>query len=278
VFSERAFERSVPHQKSLPGQSRRNGKPTARSQNDQAEHFCLYDVSDRFIYLDSDVVVRKPLDGLFALPVNPDIPVHAAVSRGIHGGFNSGVLVVDPSRPLDERVRKNLGKLPSANGGDQGYLNAFFEKEWNAGGMRIPSEWNMIWAEWDRLNHAENRSATRVVGGGDDVHPMDSSSRGGGGHDEANQVALADAVKVWHFTGRKPWRTTDGKGYKPWIAFDEAFADFQQRCPDVSSGGYRPVAERGNAPANGPPKPGKRPLLMKPVSKKHTKGKKQPRS
>ena len=46
-----------------------------------------------------------------------------------HGSaFNSGVIVLEPSASLFETMQAALPVLPSYDGGDQGFLNAFFDQ------------------------------------------------------------------------------------------------------------------------------------------------------
>lgn len=123
------------------------------------------DFLDRLVYLDSDTVVRKSLDELFAgrgFAAAPD----AGFERTGAGEFNSGVFAADPSYDLFSAMMNRLTSTPSRDGGDQGFLNAVFP-QW----QQLPQEYN---------------TTKRIFS----HHPA---------------LYLGQDVKVLHYVGSKPW-------------------------------------------------------------------------
>jgi len=123
------------------------------------------DFLDRVVYLDSDTVVRKNIDDLFAghgFAAAPD----AGFDRADTDEFNSGVLALEPSHALFAQMMDAVATTPSRDGGDQGFLNAF-----------LPG--------WQPL--AQEYNTTKRVFA---HHPGLYAE-----HD----------VKVLHHVGRKPW-------------------------------------------------------------------------
>ena len=98
----------------------------------------LYDL-DRVVLLDADTLVLQNVDDLFQradFAAAPDffLPDH----------FNSGVMVVTPSRDTFERMRTALVTHGSYDGGDQGFLNTFYP-DWYGLPVehRLPVGYNM---------------------------------------------------------------------------------------------------------------------------------------
>jgi alpha-N-acetylglucosamine transferase len=76
------------------------------------------------LWLDADSIVLKPIDALFR--VNAPF---AAVADCCDF-FNSGVMVLHPSQAVFEDMMSKRDKLASYDGGDQGFLNSYFGKNW----------------------------------------------------------------------------------------------------------------------------------------------------
>lgn len=74
---------------------------------------------DKVIFLDSDLLVLKNLDQFFFYPQI------TAVENCRHL-FNSGVLLIEPSKCTFETLMKKTLSIVSYNGGDQGFLNEVF--------------------------------------------------------------------------------------------------------------------------------------------------------
>jgi lipopolysaccharide biosynthesis glycosyltransferase len=94
---------------------------------------------DRIVLLDADTLVLQNVDDLFerrAFAAGPDffLPDH----------FNSGVMVLEPSRETFLRMTDSLAATASYDGGDQGFLNTFFP-DWYAMPVahRLPVGYNM---------------------------------------------------------------------------------------------------------------------------------------
>ncbi|MFN3850390.1 MAG: glycosyltransferase family 8 protein [Spirosomataceae bacterium] len=82
---------------------------------------------EKIVYIDADILVVDNIDELF------DKPNGSAVnSGGLLPNFkhwthlNSGVLVVEPDQSIFEDMVAQIGKLPSEDGGDQGFLQSYF--------------------------------------------------------------------------------------------------------------------------------------------------------
>ncbi|KDP23521.1 hypothetical protein JCGZ_23354 [Jatropha curcas] len=87
---------------------------------------------DKIIFIDSDIVVLKNMDKLFTFP-------QLSASGNDKTLFNSGVMVVEPSKCIFEDLMLKSRKLASYNGGDQGFLNEAFTW-WH----RLPSRMNYL--------------------------------------------------------------------------------------------------------------------------------------
>jgi hypothetical protein len=127
------------------------------------------DFLDRFVYVDADAVVLKSLDVLFE-----EDGFAAALDAGIDladgSVFNSGAFAASPSPELFAEMIAELPHLPSYDGGDQGFLNAFFSQPGRTW-VRLPQELN---------------TTKRIFA----HHPA---------------VFREDDVAVLHYVGTKPW-------------------------------------------------------------------------
>ncbi|WP_172826058.1 alpha-2,3-sialyltransferase [Friedmanniella luteola] len=143
------------------------------------------DFLDRLVYLDSDTVVRKNIDELFAghgFAAAPDSGFDRASSRE----FNSGVLALEPSHAQFCRMLDALAATPSRDGGDQGFLNSFLDT-WEA----LPVEYN---------------TTKRVFA----HHPA--------------LYTDAD-VKVLHYVGNKPWDPLRDPAHDRYAELDRDWLD-----------------------------------------------------
>lgn len=128
---------------------------------------------DRVAVIDSDCVLLKNIDDVFhqnGFLAAPDW------GEQLHDTFNSGLFVFSPSQSLLERVTAAIDSTPSADGGDQGFLNELFKEEW----VRLPPEYNTL---------------KRLL-----VH-------------HPQLINISD-VAVLHYVGKKPWQIeTRDTGY-----------------------------------------------------------------
>mmetsp|Transcript_23589 Transcript_23589/g.72571 ORF Transcript_23589/g.72571 Transcript_23589/m.72571 type:complete len:932 (-) Transcript_23589:572-3367(-) len=84
----------------------------------------------RIVYIDSDTLVVRPLDALFSLP-SVRIDYVYAVADVYPRVFNSGLMLLRPSLALFKSLVHLAPSLLSYNRGDQGFLNAYFSKQWH---------------------------------------------------------------------------------------------------------------------------------------------------
>ncbi|KAK9054825.1 hypothetical protein SSX86_025904 [Deinandra increscens subsp. villosa] len=74
---------------------------------------------DKVIFIDADLIVLKNLDELFGYPQL------SAVGNNKYL-FNSGLIIIEPSKCMFNSLMKNIFTFGSYNGGDQGFLNEAF--------------------------------------------------------------------------------------------------------------------------------------------------------
>ena len=75
---------------------------------------------DRIVYLDADTLVVKPIDEMFECGDVCASPRDAF--------FNAGVLVLSPRAELFDDLVSKRTQLTSYNGGEQGFLNNYFNR------------------------------------------------------------------------------------------------------------------------------------------------------
>lgn len=85
---------------------------------------------DRVVHVDSDAVVLQPVDELFDGDDFAAVP-DAGLDLPTREHFNSGVFAVSPSAALFDDMMSRLATTASYDGGDQGFLNAYFPS-WRA--------------------------------------------------------------------------------------------------------------------------------------------------
>ncbi|KAG6421638.1 hypothetical protein SASPL_118195 [Salvia splendens] len=124
---------------------------------------------DKVIFIDSDLLVLRNTDFLFAMPELSATGNHEHV-------FNSGVMVLEPSNCTFRLLMDHVNDFESYNGGDQGYLNEVFTW-WH----RIPRRANFLKHFWagDDAAAKERKS-----------HMFESDPPG---------------MYVVHYLGNKPW-------------------------------------------------------------------------
>jgi glycogenin len=93
---------------------------------------------ERVVLLDSDTIALQNIDDLFerSFAAGPDF--------FLPDRFNSGVMVLEPSREVFAQMMKALQGFDSYDGGDQGFLNSFFADWWKMPAEnRLPVGYNM---------------------------------------------------------------------------------------------------------------------------------------
>jgi len=128
---------------------------------------------DKIVLLDADTLVLQNVDELFERPefaAAPDflVPDH----------FNSGVMVLDPSKDTFERMMARLHTAESYDGGDQGFLNSFFG-DWYSRPVayRLPVGYNLFHFLYQFMRS----------------HP-------------GLKQSLEHTAKILHYAVQKPWR------------------------------------------------------------------------
>lgn len=151
-------------------------------------HAFRLDTLDRVVYVDADAVVLRSIDDLFAgddFAAVPDAGLDLPDGRT----FNSGVFAVTPSRALFDRMIAALPSTPSADGGDQGFLNAFLET-WRP----LPLEYNTtkrIFSHHSALYDEEDVRVLHYVG----VKPWQPAAADGR-YDEL-ELRWLDFLRPW---------------------------------------------------------------------------------
>eukprot|EP00636_Phaeomonas_parva_P000898 CAMPEP_0118866786 /NCGR_PEP_ID=MMETSP1163-20130328/10580_1 /TAXON_ID=124430 /ORGANISM="Phaeomonas parva, Strain CCMP2877" /LENGTH=518 /DNA_ID=CAMNT_0006801129 /DNA_START=277 /DNA_END=1833 /DNA_ORIENTATION=+ len=93
----------------------------------------------KLVYLDADILVRYNIDELFDHPQLTAAPDPLTVDK-----FNSGLMVIEPNPATWDEMWAAIPHTRSYNGGDQGFLNAFFA-DWYASPAvhRLPATYNI---------------------------------------------------------------------------------------------------------------------------------------
>ena len=93
----------------------------------------------KLVYIDADAVVLSNLDELLDRPRFAAAPCTTAPDQ-----FNSGVMVLEPSRATFDDMMARRAELHSYDGSDQGFLNSYFS-EWFEGPPehRLPLIYNV---------------------------------------------------------------------------------------------------------------------------------------
>ena len=135
---------------------------------------------ERLVYIDADAVVLENVDELFDRPAFAAAPDVFPPDK-----FNAGVLVVKPDKNIFERMLDARKSLQSYDGGDTGFLNAFF------------SEWYTMPAE-HRLPFSYNAQRT--------VHWLSFEKNPG-------YWNAIKPIKILHYSSSpKPWDATAKRG------------------------------------------------------------------
>lgn len=126
----------------------------------------------KVVFLDGDTVVVHPIDELFERPSLSAAPDFLLPDR-----FNSGVMVLEPSREALAAMLERLPELRSYDGGDQGFLNEVFDWYALPPAHRLPAAYNT------------HQFIFQFIAG----------------HRVLREHLLED-IKIVHYTVQKPWR------------------------------------------------------------------------
>jgi glycogenin glucosyltransferase len=153
---------------------------------------------DRAVLLDADTLVLRNIDDLFDRSHFAAAPDFFLPDR-----FNSGVLVLEPSRDVFAKMVTMLSTASSYDGGDQGFLNSFFA-DWYAmpAANRLPAGYNLP-NFIHQFAHA---------------HP-------------SLRDTLAREARVLHYMVQKPWQavsTLTGGSAAWWKTYSDAHPDHAQ--------------------------------------------------
>ncbi len=134
---------------------------------------------DKAVFLDADTIVLRNIDDLFDRRRFAAAPDFFLPDR-----FNSGVMLLEPSKDVFRAMRDRLASEASYDGGDQGFLNRFYP-DWYAMPVehRLPAGYNLHHFVFQFLS----------------AHP-------------SLRTAVEREVRVVHYTLQKPWQTTTLSG------------------------------------------------------------------
>jgi len=156
---------------------------------------------DKVVFLDADTVVVSNVDDLFQRPAFAAAPDFFMPDR-----FNSGVMVLEPSRELFQAIVGSIGNLDNYDGGDQGLLNAHFSGWWTSSAEH-------------RLGPAYNMHHF--------VYQFMTSHEG-------LRKSFIDEIKIIHYTLQKPWKqfTVSGAAALWWKKYYEVHPEAQSAWSD----------------------------------------------
>jgi alpha-N-acetylglucosamine transferase len=175
----------------------------------------------KVVYMDLDMLVCANLDDVFDRPgwsaVNAGgmLPEHADWRQ-----FNAGFMVIEPDAALFADLVRLKDVLPSADGGDQGFLHNYFP-------------------DWSKLPHLHLDHSNNLYAG----HLNRYHELFGYHLPVAGKPADARTVRVVHFWGPfKPW-DFGRVDYQPglhndafrlwWENFEQALGNYPEACKDA---------------------------------------------
>lgn len=182
-----------------------------------------YVSESRALYLDSDIIVRKPIDELWGLDLT-DIPLAAVRDDFYTHIFNAGFLLINNDMWRAENVTQDLIELTNqyhqTDYGDQGILNRLFENRWK----ELEPIYNFM-VGMDTIAYFQNKN---------DWYP----------HAEL----LEASAKMIHYTGKKPWQqiTINRLREEWWFYYGLEWSDVLLRKFSLESG-YRGLVKKVRA-------------------------------
>ncbi len=171
---------------------------------------------DKVVLLDADTLVLQNVDDLFTRP-----EIAAGPDFFLPDRFSSGVMVLEPRQSTFDRMVLRLAIAESYDGGDQGFLNSFFEG-WYALPVahRLPVGYNMPHFIYQFM-HAHRSTWDK----------------------------LRQEIKIVHYLVQKPWRarsTLSGASDLWWDAYfkihPEKAQDWRQRVHELEDWSFDQLA------------------------------------
>jgi len=117
------------------------GESTASWSNSEFIKLNLWNLTcfEKIVYIDADALVIDCIDELF----DRECSFAACPDVFPPDKFNAGVMFLKPNESTFWDLRSKLGHLPSYDGGDTGYLNAYFSDWYKCGAeSRLPFGYN----------------------------------------------------------------------------------------------------------------------------------------
>lgn len=117
------------HADRIPSPHRHEAKNPLYYMFDKLTIFGLIEY-DKVVYLDADMLVCRNIDDLFERPSWSAVNTGGMLPEYAHWKqFNAGLMVIEPDLGLFSDLLRQKDRLPSSDGGDQGFLHAYFP-EW----------------------------------------------------------------------------------------------------------------------------------------------------
>jgi lipopolysaccharide biosynthesis glycosyltransferase len=102
-----------------------------KSTYDKLWTFAL-DEYDKLVFLDADLIICENIESLFEKPHMSAVVAGKLLPENMNwADLNSGVMVVNPDKALFSKFQSLFGKVFSADGTDQGFLNSYYS-DWNS--------------------------------------------------------------------------------------------------------------------------------------------------
>lgn len=136
---------------------------------------------DKVVYIDADCLVMENIEALFGRETD----FAAAPDVFPPDKFNAGVMVLTPSLAVYQSMLEALPRLPSYDGGDTGFLNAFFPTWYSMGPeKRLPFGLNaqrtLYWMTYkDRPGYWESISPLSIIHFSSSPKPWEQTDKKG---------------------------------------------------------------------------------------------------
>jgi drug/metabolite transporter (DMT)-like permease len=114
---------------------------------------------DRVCWMDADTVMLQNIDNIMSIPLHPD-GVAVALDFETRGPtmsrtppfrmIQSGLFLLTPNNSTYERMMSDMGRLPSLDDADQGFLTSYFGQVQFNNSWILPTEYNYMYGCWSR--------------------------------------------------------------------------------------------------------------------------------